>query len=82
MTNGKAPLPHLQAQPGDTLVLQPAGPAGLPRRGEILAVHGPHGTPPYLVRWLAGDYDSVITPGPTAHILPRDAAAAAEGHAS
>jgi len=58
----------LCAEPGDTLVIDGAGMAGLPRIGRIIATAGPNGGPPYLVRWTAGDYESQISPGPAAHI--------------
>lgn len=58
----------LQAEPGDTLVFDGAGVADPPRTGTIIAVTGRDGTPPYLVHWTAGDYQSRITPGPGARI--------------
>jgi hypothetical protein len=56
-----------EARPGDTVVIDGAGMAGLPRTGTIIAV-GQQGEPPYLIRWTAGDYDSWFTPGPGARI--------------
>jgi len=44
------------------------GTGGLPRIGEIIAVTGPDWSPPYRVWWLAGEYESLITPGPAARI--------------
>jgi hypothetical protein len=38
--------------------------AGLPRLGVIVAVYGRDGAPPYFVRWIAGDYESRVHPGP------------------
>lgn len=58
----------LYAEAGDTLVIDQPDGAGLPRVGEIIAVPGPEGAPPYLVRWLAGDYESLIVPGQRAHV--------------
>ncbi len=60
-----------RAQPGDTLVIDGAGMAGLPRTGTIIAVTGQDGKPPYLVRWTAGDYESRISPGPGARVEKR-----------
>lgn len=62
------PRPALRAEPGDTLVIEGAGMAGLPRTGIIIAVEGQDGRPPYLVRWTMGDYESRISPGPGARI--------------
>jgi Domain of unknown function (DUF1918) len=59
----------LRAEPGDSLVIGQAGVGfGIPRVGQIIAVLSPDGSPPYLVHWVAGDYDSVILPGSGAHI--------------
>ena len=55
------------AQPGDTVVIDGAGMAGLPRTGTVIAA-GQHGEPPYLIRWTAGDYDSWFTPGVGARV--------------
>ena len=37
------------------------------RRGEVLEVRGPHGEPPYLVRWADG-HECLMFPGPDAHV--------------
>ena len=58
----------LRAEVGDTLIVESEGAAGLPRIGEILAVAGPDGSPPYRVRWLAGEYESLIRPGRSARV--------------
>jgi Domain of unknown function (DUF1918) len=58
----------MRAEPGDTLAIDGAGMAGLPRLGMIIAVYGRDGAPPYLVRWTAGDYESRVHPGPGARI--------------
>ena len=61
----------LYAEIGDMLVIDDSGMAGLPRIGTIIAVTGPDGSPPYLVRWLAGDYESRIRPGRGARVERR-----------
>jgi hypothetical protein len=53
----------LRAEAGDTLIVDGDGLGGLPRIGTIVAVSDPAGSPPFLVRWLAGDYESRISPG-------------------
>lgn len=68
--SGGRPASHrrvLRAEVGDTLVID-GGMAGLPRIGAIIAVTGRDGSPPYLVRWLAGEYESRISPGAGARI--------------
>jgi len=64
------PLPHtpLRAHVGDTLVIEEENTSGTPRIGRILAVSSPDGSPPYRVRWLAGEYESFIYPGPGARV--------------
>jgi hypothetical protein len=58
----------LRAEAGDTLVMTAEETARFPRIGQILAVLGPDGSPPYRVRWLAGEYESQVTPGPGARV--------------
>jgi Domain of unknown function (DUF1918) len=69
--NGELPSadgPVLRAEVGDTLVIDSGGMAGLPRIGTIIAVTGQDGSPPYMVRWLAGEYESRILPGAGARV--------------
>jgi hypothetical protein len=67
---GAAEAP-LRAKVGDTLIVEREGMFGAPRIGEIIAVIGPDGSPPYRVRWLAGEYESVVLPGPDARVEKR-----------
>lgn len=57
------PSAGLRAEVGDTLIVDDGGLGGIPRIGEIVAVTGPDGAPPYRVRWLAGEYESLVFPG-------------------
>ena len=60
----------MQARVGDWIEL-PAGPGHPhPRRGLIIGVNHPDGTPPYRVRWLDEDHESVLFPPPDAHVHP------------
>lgn len=63
--------PLLHAKPGDTLIIDDAGPGRIPRIGIIIAVANQDGTPPYLVSWTGGDYQSRIVPGIGARIEKR-----------
>jgi Domain of unknown function (DUF1918) len=65
------PSATLRAEVGDFLVIDEAGPAGIPCIGEIIGVPSPDGSPPYRVRWLAGEYESTILPAPGARIEKR-----------
>ena len=58
----------MEAQVGDELVIESLEPGTSGRRGTIVAVQNADGSPPYVVHWLAGDYDSLIDPGPAARV--------------
>jgi hypothetical protein len=60
----------MNAQPGNRIILEGTH-LGEPRRiGVIVEVHGANGAPPYLVRWLDDDHETLLFPGPDAHIEP------------
>lgn len=70
-THADAPLPphgQLRAEVGDLLVIDGSGAAGTPNIGVIIGVPSADGGPPYLVRWIAGEYESTIVPGAGARI--------------
>jgi hypothetical protein len=56
----------MKASPGDRLVVRPLT-APL-RDAEILEVHGPDGSPPYLVRWSDDGHEGLVFPGSDASI--------------
>jgi len=58
----------MEAQVGDELIIEGPEPGTSGRIGTIVALQNADGSPPYVVHWLAGDYDSLIRPGPTARI--------------
>ncbi len=41
------------------------------RDGEVLEVHGPDGTPPFLVQWSDTGHETLYFPGPEAHVHPQ-----------
>jgi len=56
----------VHASTGDRMIIQPHH-LGEPRRdGEVLAVRGPDGGPPYLVRWSDTGHETLFYPGPDA----------------
>jgi hypothetical protein len=58
----------MKAHVGDRLVLE-AIHVGEPRRiGVITEVRHHDGTPPYIVRWLDNDHESMVFPGSEGHI--------------
>ena len=61
----------MNAQVGDELIIESPEPGTSARMGTIVALRNADGSPPYVVHWLAGDYDSLIQPGLTARIQRR-----------
>ena len=61
----------MNAQVGVELIIESPEPCKSGRIGTIVAIQNADGSPPYVVHWLAGDYDSLIQPGPTARIERR-----------
>ncbi|WP_113704372.1 DUF1918 domain-containing protein [Nonomuraea lactucae] len=58
----------MKAAVGDRLVVEGAH-QGEPRRiGVIIALRHDDGTPPYLVRWFEEEHETLVFPGPDAHI--------------
>jgi hypothetical protein len=58
----------MQAQSGDWLVVHSHNDGGHVRKAEIIAT-GVDGTPPYTVRWIDDDRESVVFPGPDAQVV-------------
>ena len=54
----------MRANVGDELIVGQTETCGAARIGTIVAVRGSDGAPPYLVHWLTGDYDSLVSPWP------------------
>jgi hypothetical protein len=63
---GKETLMH--AKKGDWLVVESSVLDRHSRRGIILDVEGPDGTPPFLVRWEDNGHETLVFPGPDAHV--------------
>jgi hypothetical protein len=69
------PGQDLRAEPGDILITSAAGTSALPRAGTIISA-SPGGSPPYLVHWHIGDYESRIWPAPGTRVRKQDRPAA------
>ena len=54
----------MKANVGDELIVGETENCGTARVGTIIAVRGSDGSPPYLVHWVVGDYDSMVSPWP------------------
>jgi len=60
----------MHASVGDHLVIMGQHVGDHVREAEIIEVSHPDGSPPYLVRWNDSDHESLVFPGPDAHIEP------------
>lgn len=60
------------AIPGDWLVVERPNIDHHARRALIIEVRGTDGSPPYLVRWLDDDRETLVFPGPDAHVVTAD----------
>jgi hypothetical protein len=58
----------MKAHSGDWLVVHSHTDGGPVRRAEIIAT-GVDGNPPYTVRWVEDDRESVVFPGPDAQVV-------------
>lgn len=59
----------MKAAPGDTLIVEGRHGGDSRRMGLIVGVDHADGTPPYRVRWEDGDHESLVYPGPDAHVV-------------
>ena len=60
------------ARVGDRLILNGVHVGDGRREGLITAVRHPDGTPPYQVRWLDSGQETLVFPGPEAHVETAD----------
>jgi hypothetical protein len=58
----------MKAQVGDRLVIKGHRVHEPDREAEILEVRGMEGGPPYLIRWLDSDHETIIYPGVDARV--------------
>jgi len=58
----------MYAEVGDRLIVPSPHLEGPVRDGEILEVRHQDGSPPYLVRWSDTGHESLVFPGPDAHV--------------
>lgn len=62
----------MHAKTGDRLVIMGTHLGEHVRDAEILECHGEDGAPPYLVRWSDDGHESLVFPGPDAHVNPSE----------
>lgn len=58
----------MRAHVGDWVVIEGRTLGERRRQGEIIELAHPDGTPPYRVRWVEDDHESLVFPGPDARI--------------
>jgi nitroimidazol reductase NimA-like FMN-containing flavoprotein (pyridoxamine 5'-phosphate oxidase superfamily) len=58
----------MEANVGDRIVIKGHHVGDPDRDAEILEVHGPAGTPPYIVRWTDDGHEGLFFPGPDATV--------------
>jgi hypothetical protein len=58
----------MKASIGDRIVVARAVLGAPVRDGAVIEVRDPHGNPPFLVRWTDSGRESLLFPGPDAHI--------------
>jgi hypothetical protein len=66
----------MRASVGDRVCVRGHSVGTAERHGEIREIHGPDGTPPFVVRWDDG-HDALFFPGPDTEIQPTSAASEA-----
>lgn len=62
----------MRAQVGDWLVTKGRTNGLGDERGEVVEVRSADGGPPYVVRWLRNDHETLVFPGPDAVIVGAD----------
>lgn len=58
----------MKAHPGDWIIMHSHTDGGPLRKAEVITT-GADGAPPYTVRWIEDDRESVVFPGPDAQVL-------------
>ncbi|TKK87812.1 DUF1918 domain-containing protein [Herbidospora galbida] len=59
----------MKAAMGDRLIVEGGSDHESRKIGVITEVRHEDGTPPYLVRWADDDHESLVFPGPDAHVV-------------
>ncbi len=69
----------MHASVGDHVVVRGHRVGDVERHGEVVAVHGPNGAPPFTVRWAPDGHEGVYFPGPDSVVVPAGPAQATTG---
>jgi len=68
----------MRAEQGDWLIVESLHTGELRRRGLVLETHGADGNPPFLIRWTSDNHESLVFPGPDAHLEKADSSTDAD----
>jgi hypothetical protein len=60
----------MKARVGERLIMEGTHVGDGRRVGVIVDLRHADGTPPYVVRWLDGEHETLVFPGPDARIEP------------
>jgi hypothetical protein len=60
----------MKASVGDEVVVESAVLSGTVRRGRVVEVRHPDGTPPFVVEWHDTGERTVFVPGPDTRVVP------------
>jgi hypothetical protein len=60
----------MKAQVGDRLVMESTHVGEARRTGVVIELQHADGTPPYRVRWLSDNHESIVFPGSDARVEP------------
>ncbi len=67
----------MKAKVGDRLVIDGTHLGDRRRVGVVTRLAHPDGSPPYLVRWLEDDHETLVFPGPASHVESKEAVGSA-----
>ncbi|MFC4604443.1 DUF1918 domain-containing protein [Rhodococcus kronopolitis] len=70
----------MHAVPGDWMVIKGTVVDEPDQVGLIREVHSEDGGPPYLVRWMNDDHETLVFPGPDAYVVPEASKTSSDEH--
>ncbi|MBB2910522.1 hypothetical protein FHS43_001785 [Streptosporangium becharense] len=62
----------MKAAVGDKLIVEGTHGGDHRKIGFIVELHHQDGSPPYVVRWEDDQHESLVFPGPDAHVVPNE----------
>jgi Domain of unknown function (DUF1918) len=62
----------MHATVGDKLIVEGTYHGEQQRIGIVTELRHQDGTPPYVVRWVGSDHETLVFPGPDAHVVEQE----------